>query len=372
LPALNETGLLKAWRMDLQDLGWCDFFAEKAKEFGAADLRPARVSAVDRGVSFVVNEEGERPTVIPGRFRREAASPAEYPVTGDWVLAREVPREEKWVIETVLPRRTEISRTAAGGVTERQVLAANVDTVFVVASLSDEINLRRLERYLTTVCEGSAQPVLLLTKTDLCEDVPGAIAEVKRISAGTPIVALSSVSGEGLVQIKKWLKAGKTCTLIGPSGVGKSTLINALYEDEILPVLPVREKDQKGRHTTTRRELILLPNGTLIIDTPGLRELQLWEGQTGLTESFADIEDLATKCRFSDCRHESEPGCAVRKALETGGLEQERLSGFLKLQREVEAFASKRDARAQAEQRRKTKVMTKNLQTRLREKGRID
>ena len=358
--------------MELKEIGWSDFFADKAKEFHEKNLRPARVSAVDRGVSFVVDEQGEWPSVIPGRFRRQAATPADYPVTGDWVLVSELPQEEKVVVERVLPRRTELSRTAAGRITEKQVLAANVDTVFVAASLADELNLRRIERYLTIVWDGGSKPVLLLTKTDLCEDLAGALREVERIGAGTPVVALSSVSGEGMEQVEKWLKPGETCALIGPSGVGKSTLINALYQENILDVLPVREKDQKGRHTTTRRELILLPNGALIIDTPGLRELQLWDGQAGLADSFSEIEDLATRCRFTNCRHDKEPGCAVRAAILEGKLDSGRFESFLKLRLESAQFEARRDVRAQAEQRRKTKILTKNLQTRLREKGRID
>lgn len=358
--------------MELPELGWSDFFIQSAKAFPDHSLRPARVNAVDRGVSFVWDADGEWPATVPGRFRHLAQSAADYPVTGDWVLVRQQQHEQKVVIEHLLPRRTEISRTVAGGTTERQVLAANVDTVFVVASLGDDLNPRRIERYLTTVWEGGAQPVLLLTKTDLCEDLDAQIAQLPALRSDAPVVALSSVTRKGLKQINQWVKPGSTCAMIGPSGVGKSTLINALYKEDILDVLPVREKDQKGRHTTTRRELIFLPNRALIIDTPGLRELQLWEGQSGLIESFADVEELANRCRFTNCQHQQEPGCAVRASLERGELDLARFQSFLKLRTEIKQFESRRTVRQQADQRKKSKAQSKILHARLREKGRVD
>lgn len=354
--------------MSLELLGWGDFFAAAAE---GKTGRPARVAAVDRGACMLWDAEGEWPAVLRGKLMRQAKGPQDYPVTGDWVLVTDLPNEEKLVIESILPRRTALCRTAAGDATEVQILATNVDTIFVAASLADHLNLRRIERYLTAVWESGAAPVVVLTKTDLCENPEQAREQIAEIARNAPIMLASAVSGSGMREVRKLLRPGMTSVVVGPSGVGKSTLINALYGEEIQPVIPVREADQKGRHTTTRRELIYLPNKALIIDTPGIREFQLWDGHAGLLESFADIEELAASCRFTNCAHATEPGCAVRPRLEAGEILGDRFASYQKLKTEIEEFAERRSARAQVEEKRRTKVRTRELQDRLKAKGRI-
>jgi ribosome biogenesis GTPase len=341
--------------MDLAKLGWTDFFQPHFEPHEAAGLCAARVVTGHRG------GWSELPAEVSGRFRYLAKAPGDFPAVGDWVATEVFPVEGKALIHAVLPRRTKMSRAAAGGVTDEQVLAANVDEVFLVASLGGELNTRRIERYLAVAWESGAQPVVVLTKADLCEDVTAAVRAVEEVAGGAAVHAVCALTGRGLRELKPSLRPAATVVLLGPSGVGKSTLINHLYGDEVLPTLPVREEDQKGRHTTTVREMIQLPSGALVIDTPGLRELGLWDGAEGVVAAFEDVEMLAARCRFTDCRHEAEPGCAVRQAVEDGTMEPSRLEGFHKLRRERTQFARRHDARAQAVERRRIKSATKHL-----------
>jgi ribosome biogenesis GTPase len=354
--------------MELKDLGWSDHFAEHFRPHAGAGLTPARVAVEHRSGYELYSIEGGLTAEVSGRFRHQTAAPGDFPAVGDWVAVQLLPAEAKAVIQAVLPRRSRFSRTAAGDAGEEQILAANIETIFVVSSLDANLNPRRIERYLTLAWESGANPVVVLTKADLCGDVPCAVREVETIAAGAPIVAISTLNGQGIEQLQRHLRPAETGALLGSSGVGKSTLINHLCGDEILDVQPVRDADSKGRHTTTRRELIILPSGALMIDTPGMRELQLWDGGDGIEEAFADIAALAAGCRFTDCRHETEPGCAVLAAIESGQLDPARLASHQKLRRELEHFDRRHDPLAQARQRQRNKIIERSLRTQLKNK----
>jgi ribosome biogenesis GTPase len=350
---------------DLTALGWDDAFAEEFEPHAQAGLTPGRVAVQHRGAYDVLTEDGELRCDVAGRLYEEASSPADLPAVGDWVAIAARPEEGAGTVQAVLPRRTKFSRKTAWQASEEQVLAANVDVAFIVTSLNDELNLRRLERYLTLAWESGARPVLVLTKADLTDDVPAAVAAVESVAFGAPVHAISSVSGEGLDAIRAHLRPGVTAALLGSSGVGKSTLVNTLAGEELLETREIRD-DGKGRHTTTRRELVQLPGGALVIDTPGMREVQLWIAEEGLEEAFSDVTQLFEHCRFSDCAHESEPGCAVKEALANGTLAPERWESYLKLQRELAHLERRLDKRAQSEERKRWKA----LSTFAREAGR--
>ena len=345
----------------LARLGWDAAWEAELKRLDDPGLRPGRVATEHRGAYVLFTEEGEQWAVPTGRLRlehREGAS--DLPAVGDWVAYRLPEGSDRAVVPAVLPRRTAISRKTPFLETKEQVLAANVDLAFLTTAIPDDLNLRRLERYLATVWESGAQPVVVLTKADLADDVEAAVARVEAIAFGVPVLAVAVPLGQGLDELRVQLEGNPTVVLLGSSGVGKSTIVNALLGREELETQETR-RDGRGRHTTTRRELFLLPGGGIVIDTPGIRELQLWDAGEGLEEAFEDVEEIAARCRFSDCGHEHEPGCAVRVAVESGELPAERLESYRKLQRELEALEARQNALLRSERRRKWKVQNRAM-----------
>jgi ribosome biogenesis GTPase len=338
--------ILEKIAMKLEDFGWTSFFARSLASLDPGDSRLGRVFLSSRGIYSLYTEDGEVEAGLSGRFRREQT---EWPVAGDWVLFRDR------LIETVLPRRTRISRRQAGGKTVEQVLAANVDVVFLVCGLDRDFNLRRIERALVLVWESGAAPVIVLNKADLSPDPAEAVRATQAVASGAPVIAATALENAGVAAISLHMEGGQTAALLGSSGVGKSTLINALMGRDRQAVGEVRRSDSRGRHTTTQRELILLPQGWLIVDMPGLRELQLWSGEESLDRAFDEIAALAAQCRFRDCRHAGEPGCAVAAALEAETLDPNRFRNFTKMRREMEHLEREQDTLARLEEKRRWK-----------------
>jgi ribosome biogenesis GTPase len=339
--------------LDLRDLGWTPSLAEVFRPFAAEGLEPGRVVAAHTRLLRVRGEAGERLAEAAGRLRHEARGPEDLPAVGDWVALRPRAGERRGVIQALLPRRTAFVRRAAGDQAVAQVLAANVDTVFLVAGLDGDFNPRRIERALVVAWESGAEPVILLNKADICPDAEARRTEIVRAAPGVPVHVIAAKAGWGLETLAPYLARGRTVALLGSSGVGKSTLVNRLLGEEKLKTREVSAADQRGRHATTHRELVPLPGGGLLLDTPGFREIQLWAGGEGLQAVFEDVEALAASCRFRDCAHDGEPGCAVRGALETGALEPKRLGSYRKLQGELRAFETREDpVRRRAEKAR--------------------
>ena len=336
----------------LEQFGWSDALQQQFAVHAAANLIPARVVVQQRGLYEIATEIGELAATLAGRFVHDAED-GDYPVTGDWVAVQARPAEGSATIQHVLPRRSSFVRRASGpGAARAQVVAANVDVALLAASLNADLNPRRLERYLATAWESGAEPVIVLTKADMCADAETRLSEIEAVAMGAPVLAVSAVTGAGLEALRAHLEPGRTAVLLGSSGVGKSTLVNALAGTTHMATQAIREDDARGRHTTTHRELVLLPGGALILDTPGMRELGLWDAGEGMSTAFADVEGLAAQCRFHDCRHDTEPGCAIVAALATGALDAARWRAYGKLQRELEFQHAKDDPRAQAEGRR--------------------
>ncbi|HST26074.1 MAG TPA: ribosome small subunit-dependent GTPase A [Gaiellaceae bacterium] len=344
----------------LAQLGWGADFEQEFEQHAAVGLVPGRVAVQHRGAYDVFTPDGEVRAGLPGRLLHEAGDAADLPAVGDWV-ALDAPAGNQSTIRAVLPRRTAFVRTMASDqhrLSEQQVVAANVDTVFLVSALVDDYNLRRLERYLVLAWESGAQPAVVLTKADLCADVEGAVAEVEAVAIGVPVHAVSNLTGEGVDELWPYFTGNRTVAALGSSGVGKSSLINRLSGHEVMATGEIRA-DGRGRHTTTRRELLAVPGGGFFLDTPGMRELQLAEATGGVEEAFDDVTELAALCRFSNCAHESEPGCAVREALQDGRLDRERWESYRKLQRELAMLERKLDARARSEERKKWRRFSK-------------
>lgn len=320
--------------MDLTTLGWCPYFADALAALNRPEFVAGRVVSEDKHSVTVVGADGDRMGIIPGRLLHRSSSHAELPKVGDWVAMSHVAGERKAVIEAVLPRRSKLARKVTGREAEEQVVAANLDVVFVVQALDPSFNVRRLERFLVMVHEGGARPVVLLNKADLCADRETLLGQAQAAAGNCLTLVMSAKTRKGLGPLRELLRPRETVCFVGTSGVGKSSLINRLYGEALQDTLEVREKDGKGRHTTTWREIIPLPNGTLVIDTPGMREFHLWHVEEGLRETFADIAELAGGCHYRNCTHAHEVDCAVKQAVAAGGLAAERYQSFLKLQKE--------------------------------------
>ena len=347
----------------LEALGWTPALAEAfAAHPGPSgpSREAARVVAEDRGSYQLAGAAGELRGAVSGRFRFDAEDdPAAFPAVGDWVVV-EGGMTDETVIHAVLPRRSALVRQAAGRKTAAQVVGANLDVVFVVASLNADLNLRRLERYLAAAWDSGAEPVVILSKVDLDgeDEIAEALALVERAAAGTTVLAVSAVDGRGVDEVRDRIGPGRTVAFVGSSGVGKSTLLNRLAGGEVAATAAVREEDARGRHTTTRRQLHVLPGGGLILDTPGMRELALWDDDQ-LAATFGDIDELAGQCRWRNCRHEADEGCAIRAALADGRLDPDRHRSWQKLQREAAHHERRVDALARTAERRRWKQIGK-------------
>lgn len=344
--------------MDLEALGYSPFFAGEFAPFAVEGFRPARVAAEHKHIYRLYAELGEFLAEVAGKVRYQASGRQDFPAVGDWVAASLRPRERKATIHGILPRKSKFSRKVAGRNTEEQILAANIDTVFLVNGLDHDFSLRRIERYLIMAWESGAYPVVLLNKADLCDHtrpLGAAIAEVESVAPGVPVHAISCLRQVGMQALGRYLAKGQTVALLGSSGVGKSTIINRLVGKEILRTREVREDDSHGRHTTTYRQLIPLPGGGLVIDTPGMRELQLWDADSGLQGTFEEIESVAAHCRFEDCHHRGEPDCAVRQAVEDGKLSAARLASYHRMQRELAHLARRQDKWSQLAEKKRVR-----------------
>ncbi|MEO1351540.1 MAG: ribosome small subunit-dependent GTPase A [Cyanobacteria bacterium J06635_15] len=353
--------------MQLVDLGWGAFQARSFESYAAqyaAERHAGRVMLAYRERYQLLTPQGETSGVLAGKLRHQTTDHADLPAVGDWVIFQPIEGSQRATIHGVLPRKSQFSRKAAGTRTEAQVIAANIDTAFLVCGLDGDFNLRRIERYLVMAWEGGVTPVIVLNKSDVCNDLDLRFTEVGDIAPNVPIIPLSALHQNNLDALTPYLGSGQTVALLGSSGVGKSTLTNQLMGQSVQTTQAVRADDSRGRHTTTHREMMMLPSGALLIDTPGLRELQLWSTDGSLSHTFEDIEALAEACRFRDCQHQQEPGCAVRDAIEVGQLDPKRLTSYQKLQREQAYLHRRQDQQAQANTKARWKKITKSMRQR--------
>lgn len=354
--------------MQISNLGWTPFFSQTLEQFDAPGLNPARVFRQDKHRFLVHTGSGLVPAILTGSLTGRLAASGESVAVGDWVLVTTEVSNETQSIHELLPRRSAFKRKGAGTATREQVVAANLDIVFLVSGLDGDFNLRRIERYLTQAWNSGATPVIILNKADACDDLDGRILAAKAVAPGVDVHAISATHRTGLDRIEQYLTPGATIALLGSSGVGKSTLVNLLAGEDRMRTEAVRQDDSRGRHATTHREMIILPSGALLIDTPGMRELQLWSSAEDVDQTFPEVAELAASCRFSDCTHTNEPGCAVLEALEAGQLSEERYQSHLKLVKEVAYLERRQDESAAYKQRERERRFTKMVNSVIRNK----
>ncbi|MEM9151159.1 MAG: ribosome small subunit-dependent GTPase A [Cyanobacteria bacterium P01_F01_bin.3] len=368
--------------MKLEDLGWSETFAHSfecwIEPHASKDYQVGRVAIAHRSQYHLYTERGNAKATLTGKFRHQAQTTEDFPAVGDWVVVRPQPETPQYLIDAVLPRRSQIVRQASGTRTTAQLIATNIDTLFLVSGLDHDFNLRRIERYLSLAWKSGAQPVVILNKADVCVNIEEKQKAVEESAIAVPVIPLSALHQDNLTALNPYLNPGKTVALLGSSGVGKSTLTNQLLGKEQQSTQAVREDDSRGRHTTTHREMLILPSGALLIDTPGMRELQLWstdqttdqgsgslnlwEGaESGIEETFQDIEKLAAQCRFRNCQHGSEPGCAIQAAIDSGELSHKRWNSYQKLQREQAYQHRRQDKQAQSNAKARWKHITKTV-----------
>lgn len=347
--------------MDLKNIGFDAFVEKHLENCQLESLSVGRVCAEYKESYKIFSEFGQLNALISGKFRNNCAAREDFPAVGDWVLFDYLENENKAVIQEILPRKSKFSRKVAGQQTQEQIIASNIDFAFIVCALNYDFNLRRIERYLSLVWQSGATPVVVLTKADLCDDVGSRVSEVESIAFGVDVHAISNISTQGIEVLQKYFSNHKTAVLLGSSGVGKSSLINNLANDDIMKVNVLRSNIEKGRHTTTHKQMIILQSGGLIIDTPGIRELQLWDAEDGISQTFDDIEKIALSCKFSDCTHTNEPGCAVQNAIKKGYLDPDRLENYLKVQKEQEYLTSRQTQSAAKVERDKWKAIHKQI-----------
>lgn len=358
--------------MELRQLGWDNFFQIYYQKYQKKELLPARVIAQQKGKYQVYCADGEISAQLAGKFSYNNPLQKQYPAVGDWVVVYLVENFNRVIIQDVLERKNYFSRKMPisggrklkngiidGGLTEEQVVAANIDTVFIICGLDDDFNIRRIERYLTLVYNSEASPVIVLNKVDICDEVTKRVQEVEGIAFGVPVYPISVTEKKGLEVFKSYLDYGKTVAFIGSSGVGKSTLTNYLLGEIRQKIKMISKSTGKGRHVTTHRELMILPSGGMIIDTPGMREIQLWGGVQEVEQNFKDVVGIASRCKFNDCRHDTEPGCAIKQALVDGTLSRERYDSYLKQMSEIERLEEKKkvfDKRLSGKEKLKIKI----------------
>lgn len=333
--------------MNLKNIGFDCFFQKHLEECHFEELSIGRICAEYKESYKLFSEFGELKASISGKLRKNSEIIEGFPAVGDWVLFDYIANENKAIIQKILPRKSKFSRKVAGQQTQEQIIASNIDFAFIVCALNYDFNLRRIERYLSLVWQSGAIPVIILTKSDLCLNLQEKISEVENVAFGVDVHAISNISKDGIGILQKYLVHNKTIVLLGSSGVGKSSLINNLMENDIMKVNELRNGIDKGRHTTTHKQMLILPEGGLIIDTPGIRELQLWDAKDGISQAFSDIEEFAQNCKFSDCTHFNEPDCAVQKAIKDGLLDKNRLENYLKVQKE-QAYLTNRQTQSAA------------------------